>query len=100
MGYFLYKGLKKPLIFCGLKDKYIYFAMGSAVLGIVLVAILSSLLGVLGLFIGSGLGSIGVWMSYKTQDKKGLYNKTKNNDELHIIPSKFKNLRFYKKGKS
>lgn len=97
MGYFLYKGLKKPLIFFGLKDKYIYYAMGSAISGIVLVAILSSLFGVFGLFIGSGLGSIGVWMSYKAQDKKGLYNKTKNNDELHIIPTQFKNLRFYKK---
>ena len=91
MGYFLYKGLKKPLIFFGLKDKYIYYALGSAVGGIVVVAILSSIFGIFGMIIGAALGGTGVFLSYKTQDTKGLYNKTKNEEELHIIPSKFKN---------
>ena len=91
MGYFLYKGLKKPLIFFGLKDKYIYYALGSAVGGIVVVAILSSIFGIFGMIIGAALGGTGVFLSYKTQDSKGLYNKTKNEEELHIIPSKFKN---------
>ncbi len=90
MGYFLYKGLKKPLIFFGLKDKYIYYAMGSAVGGIVIVAILSSIFGIFGMIIGAALGGTGVFLSYKTQDSKGLYNKTKNEEELHIIPPKFK----------
>ena len=90
MGYFLYKGLKKPLIFFGLKDKYIYYAMGSAVGGIVIVAILSSIFGIFGMIIGAALGGTGVFLSYKTQDSKGLYNKTKNEEELHIIPSKFR----------
>ena len=92
MGYFLYKGLKKPLIFFGLKDKYIYYAMASAVGGMFIVAILSSILGIFGLIIGAVLGGSGVWFSYKTQDTKGLYNKTKNEDELHIFPSKFRNV--------
>lgn len=99
MGYLLYKGLKKPLIFFGLKDKYIYYAMGSAILGIVLIAVLSSLLSVLGLIIGAAVGGLGIWMSYKTQDKRGLYNKIRNDNELHIIPSQFKNLRFNKKSR-
>ena len=93
MGYFLYKGLKKPLIFFGLKDKYIYFAMGSAVGGLITVAILSSLFGLFGMIIGAAIGGTGVFLSYKTQDTKGLYNKTKNEEELHIIPSKFKILK-------
>lgn len=100
MGYLLYKGLKKPLIFFGLKDKYIYYAMGSAILGIILIAILSSLFSVFGLVIGAGFGSAGIWLSYKTQDQRGLYNKMRNDNELHIIPTQFKNLRFNKKGRS
>ena len=93
MGYFLYKGLKKPLIFFGLKDKYIYYAMASAVGGLITVAILSSLFGLFGMIIGAAIGGTGVFLSYKTQDTKGLYNKTKNEEELHIIPSKFKILK-------
>ena len=97
MGYFLYKGLKKPLIFFGLKDKYIYYAMGSAVGGLVLVAILSSIFGLLGMIIGAAIGGTGVFLSYKTQDSKGLYNKTKNEEELHIMPTRFKNAKLLSK---
>lgn len=93
MGYFLYKGLKKPLIFFGLKDKYIYYAMGSAVGGLVTIAILSSLLGIFGMLIGGAIGGTGIFLSYKTQDSKGLYNKTKNEEELHIMPIKFRNVK-------
>ena len=70
--------------------------MGSAVGGMLLVAILSSILGVFGMIIGAGLGGTGVWLSFKTQDTKGLYNKTKNEGELHIISAKFKNAKFFK----
>ena len=97
MGYFLYKGLKKPLIFFGLKDKYIYYAMGSAVGGLVTIAILSSIFGIFGMMIGSAIGGTGVFLSYKIQDTKGLYNKTKNEEELHIIPTRFKNLKLLQK---
>ena len=93
MGYFLYKGLKKPLMFFGLKDKYIYYAMGSAIGGLVTIAILSSLFGIFGMLIGAAIGGTGVFLSYKTQDSKGLYNKTKNEEELHIIPSNLKNIK-------
>lgn len=90
MGYNLYKGLKKPLVFFGLKDKYIYYALGVAIGGLVSAAIISSFIGIFGTFIGLGLGAFGVWTIYKTQDKKGLYNKTKNENELHLFPKKFK----------
>ena len=93
MGYFLYKGLKKPLIFFGLKDKYIYYAMGSAIGGLITVAILSSLFGLFGMLIGAAIGGAGIFWSYKTQDSKGLYNKTKNEQELYIIPPIFKNIK-------
>lgn len=96
MGYFLYKGLKKPLVFFGLKDKYIYYAMGSAVGGLVTVAVLSSLVGILGTFAGAALGVAGVWTSYRMQDTKGLYNKTRNEGELHVMPKRFDNSKLLK----
>lgn len=74
--------------------------MISAILGIILIAVLSSLFSVFGLVIGAGIGIVGVWMSYKSQDQRGLYNKTRNENELHIIPSHFKNLSFNKKIRS
>lgn len=97
MGFFLYKGLKKPLIFFGLKDKYIYYAMGSAVAGLVTVAILSSLIGFFGTIIGAVIGVGGVWVTFKMQDKKGLFSKTKNDKELHVMPKRFKNVKLHKK---
>ncbi|CAA7197002.1 DUF4133 domain-containing protein [Chryseobacterium potabilaquae] len=90
MGYYLYKGLKKPLVFFGLKDKYIYQAVGTVVGGFISAAILSSFLGIFGSILGLGLGGLVIGGIYKKQDKKGLYNKTKNHRELHIFPKKFK----------
>lgn len=71
--------------------------MGSAVGGLVLIAILSSLFGLFGMIIGAAVGGTGVFLSYKTQDSKGLYNKTKNEEELHIFPAKIKNAKLLSK---
>ncbi|MBB5334077.1 DUF3482 domain-containing protein [Kaistella palustris] len=68
--------------------------MGSAIGGLLTVAILSSLFGIFGMLIGAAIGGTGVFLSYKTQDSKGLYNKTKNEKELHIIPSNLKNIKY------
>ena len=90
MGYHLYKGLKKPLVFFGLKDKYIYYALGIAISGFIGAAVISSFIGIFGTLLGLGLGGFGIWTVYRTQDKKGLYNKTKNENELHVFPKKIK----------
>ncbi|MFN3773453.1 DUF4133 domain-containing protein [Cloacibacterium normanense] len=90
MSYPLYKGLKKPLVFFGLKGKYIYYALGVVVTGFVSAAIFSSFIGILGTLLGLGLGGFGAWRIYRIQDKKGLYNKTKNENELYIFPKKLK----------
>jgi len=71
--------------------------MGSAVGGLVTIAILSSLFGIFGMLIGAAIGGTGIFLSYKTQDAKGLYNKTKNEGELHIMPIKFRNVKFLSK---
>ncbi|MGP2571464.1 DUF4133 domain-containing protein [Ornithobacterium rhinotracheale] len=88
--FYLYKGLKKPLVFFGLKDKYIYRALGCAIVGFILIAILSNTIGILGIIIGSAIGGGGIWLCFRVQDKKGLFNKTRNNKELHIFPKKLK----------
>lgn len=90
MGFYLYKGLKKPLVFFGLKDKYIYYALGFAIAGIVCIGALSSAIGFIGVILGLVIGGGGVWYTFKMQDNRGLYNKSKNNNELHVFPKKFK----------
>ncbi len=91
MGFFLYKGLKKPLVFFGLKDKYIYYAGAIVIGGFIFIAVLNSLMGFLGTVIGSAIIGIGVWGTFYLQDKKGIYNKTRNKNEVHIYPKQFKN---------
>lgn len=93
MGFYLYKGLKKPLVLFGLKDKYIYYAFGCVGGGLVLSGILSSFIGIWGTLLGVGIAGVGFWRMYSIQDKKGLYNKTKNNNELHVFPKRFHKLK-------
>ena len=90
MGFYLYKGLKKPLVFFGLKDKYIYYALGSALGGLICLASLPSFIGFFGALIGAGIGIGGVWYTFHNQKTKGLYNKMRNNDERPIFPTRFR----------
>lgn len=71
--------------------------MASAIGGLITAAILSSIFGIFGMIVGAVMGGSGVFFSYKTQDRKGLYNKTKNEEELHIIPAKFRKVNFLPK---
>ncbi|RNA61399.1 DUF4133 domain-containing protein [Chryseobacterium nematophagum] len=92
MGFYLYKGLKKPLIFFGLKGKYILYALGVIVGGVIAALILSKF-GLLGSLLGLFLAVGGVYLIFKRQDKYGLYDKTKNFDEILIFPKKLTNKR-------
>lgn len=98
MGFYLYKGLKKPLILFGLMNQYIYYGGATAVGGLVLATLLSNVIGIIGLAIGGGIGAGGVWYIYKRQDEKGLYKKTRNHNELHIVEKKIDNKAFKKYG--
>jgi hypothetical protein len=91
MPYYIHKGLKKPLIMFGLKDKWLYYAMGTAVGGLIAVAVLSSIFGTIGTLAGAGVAGTGVWRIFKLQDKHGLYSKTKNHNEVHIITMRMSN---------
>ncbi len=93
MGYYLYKGLKKPLVFFGLKGKYIFYAVGVVGGGVVAALILSKF-GLLGSLLGLAVTAGGVYLIFRRQDKNGLYDKTKNFDQVMIFPKRFNHKKF------
>ena len=95
MGYYLYKGLKKPLVFFGLKGKYIYQAVGVIGIGVTSTLILSKF-GLLGSLIGLLVTGAGIYLIFKRQDGRGLYDKTKNDNVIYIFPISIKNYKYLK----
>ncbi len=97
MGFYLYKGLKKPLVFFGLKGKYIFYVVGVIGSGVIAALILSKF-GLLGSLLGLAVTGGGVYYIFKRQDKNGLYDKTKNFDHIFIFPKRLNNKRLSKNG--
>ena len=95
MGFYLYKGLKKPLVFFGLKGKYIFYAVGVIGGGITAALILSKF-GLLGSLLGLAITAAGVYFIFKRQDKYGLYDKNKNFNQILIFPKRLQNKNFLK----
>lgn len=99
MGFYLYKGLKKPLVFFGLKGKYIIYAVG-VIGGGVIAALILSKFGLLGSLLGMAATAGGVYVLFKRQDKYGLYDKTKNFNQIFIFSKKFNNKRLLQNDKN
>ena len=97
LGFYLYKGLKKPLVFFGLKGKYIIYAVCVIGAGIISALVLSKF-GLLGSLLGLAVTAGGVYLIFKRQDKYGLYDKTKNFDQILIFPKKLDNKKLLKNG--
>jgi len=97
MGFYLYKGLKKPLVFFGLKGKYIIYAVAVIGGGVVSALILSKF-GLLGSLLGLAVTAGGVYLIFKRQDKYGLYDKTRNFNQIFIFPKRLDNKRLLKNG--
>ena len=97
MGLYLYEGLKKPLVFFGLKGKYIFYAVGVIGGGVVAALILSKF-GLLGSLLGLAVTAGCVYLLFKRQDKYGLYDKTKNFDQILIFPKRLDNKKILKNG--
>ena len=97
MGFYLYKGLKKPLVFFGLKGKYIFYAVGVIGGGVVAALILSKF-GLLGSLLGLAVTAGCVYLLFKRQDKYGLYDKTKNFNQIFIFPKRLDNKKILKNG--
>ncbi|PWN58471.1 DUF4133 domain-containing protein [Chryseobacterium viscerum] len=97
MGFYLYKGLKKPLVFFGLKGKYIFYAVG-VIGGGVISALILSKFGLLGSLLGLAVTAGGVYFIFKRQDKYGLYDKTKNFNQILIFPKRLDSNKLLKNG--
>jgi len=97
MGFYLYKGLKKPLVFFGLKGKYIFYAVG-VIGGGVISALILSKFGLLGSLLGLAVTAGGVYLIFRRQDKSGLYDKTKNFNQILIFPKRLDNNKLLKNG--
>ena len=97
MGFYLYKGLKKPLVFFGLKGKYIFYAVG-VIGGGVIAALVLSKFGLLGSLLGLVVTAGGVYLIFKRQDKYGLYDRTKNFNQIFIFPKRLKHKKILQNG--
>ena len=97
MGFYLYKGLKKPLVFFGLKGKYIFYAVGVIGSGVIAALVLSKF-GLLGSLLGLAVTGGGVYYIFKRQDKYGLYDKTKNFNQIFIFPKRLKHKKILQNG--
>ena len=75
--YNVYKGLQKPLVFKMFKGKFIYWGLGSIVIGLLLCMVCSSIfnliIGILALLIVTGGGLV----LTATHQKKGLSSRSK-----------------------
>ncbi|MCT3914459.1 DUF4133 domain-containing protein [Elizabethkingia anophelis] len=99
MGFYLYKGLKKPLVFFGLKGKYIFYAVG-VIGGGVIAALILSKFGLLGSLLGLLATGGCVYLIFRRQDKYGLYDKTKNSNQIFIFPKRINNKNLLQKGET
>ena len=96
--YLLYKGLKKPLVFKGLKGKYIYQAGGAFAGTMILAIVFSKIIGVfIGLVLALAIGGGIIWDTFRRQSTHGLYTKTKNFKQVHIVRNRTKNRKLYGK---
>lgn len=90
MGFKLYKGIKKPLVLFGLKDKYIYYALGVMLLGMITAGGLNTFFGIYATLLGATIAIGGIWVILYIQDNKGLYTKKKTKNEVLIIPKRIR----------
>lgn len=75
--YPLYKGLSQPLIYRGLKGKFIYWAIASLAIALVFGCLVASMMNVyLGCFLILALFALGLTLTFLRQ-KKGLHLKNK-----------------------
>lgn len=87
--FIVYKGLQSPLVFKGFKGKYIYWGLGSVLVGFVMCGILS-------VFVNFTTGLmfmlatvVGCFFYVSSKQKKGLHQKN-NEKGIFIIPNHIK----------
>ena len=85
----IYKGLQMPLVFKGLKGKYIYIALGSGLSALItmmiLMAFVNLIVGLIAFLLLGGCGSLYVYFN----KDKGLQAK-KRYKGVYVIPPKIR----------
>lgn len=85
--YKIYKGLQRPLVFKIFKGKYIYWALGSIVAGVVAGGAASMIISSIAGAITMVLVAIPLLFYTISQQKEGLFTKTKE-DCIYMISCK------------
>lgn len=88
----VYKGLQKPLVFKGFKGKFIYWGLGSLLIGLVTGALLMSLVNMWLGAIALVAAMTGGLLFTAAQQKKGLHTK-KRTRSTYIINRIFRHAR-------
>lgn len=92
----IYKGLQKPLVFKGFRGRYIYWAIGFVVTGIVLTALIGTIFNILfGVLVFAIVTGGGIFYTSQRQ-KNGLYDKTRNN-AIYVFKVNLRGIRNVKK---
>jgi hypothetical protein len=92
----LYKGLQRPLVFKFFRGRFIYWALGSLVAGIITGGIISAVVSSLAGFITLLAVSIPLLMYTVHTQRKGLYTKRRDRYVCMITP-RFKSSTHVKK---
>lgn len=76
------------MVFFGLKDRYIYWALGALVAGLVFSVVLSLFLDLIGLVLGLLIAGSLLVLVFKWQEKKGLYPRPKDLMTIYVTRRK------------
>lgn len=87
--YKIFKGLQRPLVFKIFKGKYIYWALGSVVAGVIAGGAASMILSSIAGAITMVMVAIPLMLFTISKQKEGLYSKTKE-ECIYMIPSQTK----------
>jgi len=87
--YKIYKGLQRPLVFKIFKGKYIYWALGSIVAGVIVGGAVSMIISSIAGAIAMVMVAIPLMLYTISRQKEGLYTKTRE-DCIYMISSKTK----------
>lgn len=77
-GFAVYKGLQKPLVYKGFKGRYMYWAIGFVLLGLVLGGILSTVVNMVVGIVSMAMSFGGGIYFTSQKQKSGLYDKTRS----------------------
>ncbi|MGV8135043.1 MAG: hypothetical protein AB2L20_07505 [Mangrovibacterium sp.] len=94
--FFIYKGLQKPLVFKGFKGRYMYWAAGFVILGLVLAGMIGAVFNlVAGIVIMAVVAGGGICYTAQKQ-KNGLYDKRRDKG-IYVFHVNLRGIRHVKK---